>query len=104
VLARALDPADRRRLLDAVPTELHDDYATHVPYDPGGLPGFRHQVATIVNRTPDQSRYPAQAVLSVMCEQDGELMCRYGCRSTCGISSRGRPKAGLSAWTDVRRR
>jgi pterin-4a-carbinolamine dehydratase len=74
VLARALDPADRQRLLDAVPTELHDDYATNVPYDPGGLPGFLHQVATIMHRPPDQARYPAQAVLSVMCEQDGELM------------------------------
>ena len=74
VLARALDPADRRRLLDAVPTELHDDYATNVPYDPGGLIGFLHQVATIVHRTPDQARYLAQAVLSVMSEQDGELV------------------------------
>lgn len=74
VLARALDPGDRQRLLDAVPTELHDDYATDVPYDPGGLPGFLHQVATIAHRTPDQARYPAQAVLSVMSEQDGDLM------------------------------
>jgi pterin-4a-carbinolamine dehydratase/uncharacterized protein (DUF2267 family) len=74
VLARALDPADRRRLLEAVPTGLHDAYATNVPYDPSGLPGFLHQVATIVHRTPDQARYLAQAVLSVMSEQDGELM------------------------------
>jgi pterin-4a-carbinolamine dehydratase len=74
VLARALGSADRRRLLDAVPAELHDDYATNVPYDPGGLPGFLHQIATIAHRTPDQARYLAQAVLSVMREQDDELM------------------------------
>jgi pterin-4a-carbinolamine dehydratase len=38
------------------------------------LIGFLHQVATIVHRTPDQARYLAQAVLSVMSGQDGELM------------------------------
>ncbi|WP_203903044.1 DUF2267 domain-containing protein [Virgisporangium aliadipatigenens] len=74
VLARALEPGDRRRLLDAVPTELHDDHATDVPSGPGGLPGFLHQVAAIMDRTTDQARYPAQAVLSVMCEQDGGLV------------------------------
>jgi pterin-4a-carbinolamine dehydratase len=57
-----------------VPAQLHDDYATDVPSDPGGLPGFLDQVATIVHRTPDQARYLAQAVLSVMREQDDELM------------------------------
>ncbi len=45
-----------------------------MPYEPEGLVGFLHQVATIVHGTPEQAQYRAQAVLSVMCEQDGESM------------------------------
>jgi len=74
VLARCLDPADRGRLLDAVPAELHGEFPVDVSGEPDDLPGFLHDVAAITHRTPDQARYQAQAVLSVLREQDDELM------------------------------
>ncbi|NJC69111.1 DUF2267 domain-containing protein [Planosporangium thailandense] len=74
VLARALKEDDRRQFLDAVPTELHDDYAINVPYAPLDLNGFLIQIGTIVHRERDQARYQAQAVLSTMDEQDHELI------------------------------
>lgn len=95
VLARALDPAHRRRL-------LHDDYATNVPCDPGGLIGFLQQVATIVHRTPDQARYLAQAVLSTMSEQDDELMASLRLPEYVRDLLAPPAEGGLSAWTDVR--
>src|SRR5262245_37686256 len=66
VVARALDAEPREQFLRAVPAELHDDYPVDVPDDPGDLAGFLGQVAAIVQRTPDQARYQAQAVLSAM--------------------------------------
>jgi pterin-4a-carbinolamine dehydratase len=74
VVARALDKDNRRRFLDGVPMELHDDYAINVPYDPQDLSGFVNQVSRIVHREPDQARYQAQAVLSTMAEQDHDLI------------------------------
>jgi pterin-4a-carbinolamine dehydratase len=74
VLARALDKENRRRFLDAVPTELHDDFAINVPYAPLDLNGFLIQIGTIVHRERDQARYQAQAVLSTMAEQDHDLI------------------------------
>jgi pterin-4a-carbinolamine dehydratase/uncharacterized protein (DUF2267 family) len=74
VLARALDKKNRRQFLDGLPTELHDDFAINVPYDPETLDGFLNQVGTIVHRERDQARYQAQTVLSTMCEQDHDLI------------------------------
>jgi pterin-4a-carbinolamine dehydratase len=74
VVARALDKEHRRQFLDAVPTELHDDFAINVPYNPENLNGFLNQVGTIVHREHDQARYQAQAVLSTMAEQDHDLL------------------------------
>jgi pterin-4a-carbinolamine dehydratase/uncharacterized protein (DUF2267 family) len=74
VLARALAPADRERLLAEVPTELHDDYATVEPCQPADLGDFLSQVASIARRTPEQARHEAQAVLSALREQDPALV------------------------------
>ncbi len=74
VLARTLDRRDRERLLAALPNELHDDQVTAVRCQPADLADFLGQVATIGQRTPEQARHDAQAVLSALREQDPELV------------------------------
>jgi hypothetical protein len=82
VLAWTLDGTDRRRLLDAVPTELHDDYPTEpastdsdpAPDPPTDLPSFVREVARLAHRTPEQARYQAQVVLNAVAERNSGLI------------------------------
>jgi uncharacterized protein (DUF2267 family)/pterin-4a-carbinolamine dehydratase len=73
VLARALAPGDRRRMLARVPTELHDD-GSGAQGRPADLGDFLCQVAEIAHRTPEQARHEAQAVLSALRDQDPALI------------------------------
>ncbi|MBO4208806.1 DUF2267 domain-containing protein [Micromonospora echinofusca] len=73
-LARALDEADQARLLDAVPTELHDDVPLATISRRPDLPGFLSEVARISGRTPEQARYQAEATLAALAEQDPDLV------------------------------
>jgi pterin-4a-carbinolamine dehydratase len=74
VLIRAVDDAGRERLLDRVPAELHDDYAVRVPYHPRDLPHFLAEVGRIAHASPEEARYRAQTVLSLIAAQDPELI------------------------------
>jgi pterin-4a-carbinolamine dehydratase/uncharacterized protein (DUF2267 family) len=74
VLARSLNADDRQRFLGNVPAELHSSYAVNVPYPPRGLAGFIEEVGRISHQTPEMARYQAQAVISVLREQDGGLV------------------------------
>jgi uncharacterized protein (DUF2267 family)/pterin-4a-carbinolamine dehydratase len=74
VLARSLNADDRQRFLGQVPGELHGSYAVNVPYPPRGLAGFIEEVGRISHQTPEMARYQAQAVISVLREQDGGLV------------------------------
>lgn len=73
-LARALDDANRERLLRAVPTELHDDFALVVPEPPRDLSSFLREVSRMADRPPEQARYQAQAVLVALAEQNAPLL------------------------------
>jgi uncharacterized protein (DUF2267 family)/pterin-4a-carbinolamine dehydratase len=77
-LARALDPAGRERLLDAVPTELRDDPEMAVGNRRHDLAGFLDEVARLTNRTPEQARYQAQATLGALAAQDPDLVGSLG--------------------------
>lgn len=68
-LARAAGEADRARLLDAVPTELHDERVVDVPLPGPDLADFLAEVADSAGRPPEQARYQAQAVLSALAER-----------------------------------
>jgi uncharacterized protein (DUF2267 family)/pterin-4a-carbinolamine dehydratase len=74
VLARALAPDDRERLLAEVPAELHDDNPTAQPCQPADLGDFLGQVASIARRTPEQARHEVQAVLTALRDQDPALV------------------------------
>jgi uncharacterized protein (DUF2267 family) len=74
VLARALNETDRQRFLGQVPAQLHSGYAVNVPYPPRGLAGFIEEVGRISHQTPEMARYQAQAVISVLREQDGGVV------------------------------
>ncbi|ROT29733.1 DUF2267 domain-containing protein [Micromonospora sp. HM5-17] len=74
VLARALDVADRQRLLDAVPGQLCDEEALESGDRRRDLAGFLDEVARLTRRTPEQARYQAQATLSALAEQDRGLI------------------------------
>ncbi|MFU8876097.1 DUF2267 domain-containing protein [Micromonospora sp. SL4-19] len=73
-LARALDEAERERLLEAVPMKLHDV----VPVDGIGrhrdLPGFLAEVGRRSRLTPEQARYQAEATMAALADADGDLV------------------------------
>ncbi|MFY1692516.1 DUF2267 domain-containing protein [Plantactinospora sp. WMMB782] len=73
-LARALETADRQRLLDAVPNQLHDDGALATGNRHRDLAGFLDEVARLTHRSPEQARYQAQATLSALAARDGGLV------------------------------
>jgi len=73
-LARALDEADRQRLLDAVPGQLCDERSLAAGNRSRDLPGFLDEVARLTHRSPEQARYQAQATLSALVEQDRQLI------------------------------
>jgi pterin-4a-carbinolamine dehydratase/uncharacterized protein (DUF2267 family) len=73
-LARNMADNDRDRLLAALPTELHDDFAVRVDYHPNDLAGFLDQVGRIAHLTPEQARLQAQAVLATLVAHDPTLI------------------------------
>jgi uncharacterized protein (DUF2267 family)/pterin-4a-carbinolamine dehydratase len=73
-LARALDEADRERLLAALPTELQNQLPMTGVSRRRDLAGFLAEVARISRRTPEQARYQAQATLSALVDRDRELV------------------------------
>lgn len=76
VLARSLGDADRERLLDALPAQLHGGDADGRSR-PGDLPGFLAEIAAITGRPPDQARYQAQATLSALADRAAELVASF---------------------------
>jgi pterin-4a-carbinolamine dehydratase len=74
VLAFALEAAERQRLLDAVPSSLHDVLPVDGVERHRDLPGFLAEVGRISGRTPEQARYHAEATLAALAEQDGDLI------------------------------
>ena len=74
VTARALGIDDRQRFLDRLPAALHENFAVDVPYPPSGLAGFVEEVGRISHQDPEVARVRAQAVLSVLAEEDRELV------------------------------
>ncbi|MTK04095.1 DUF2267 domain-containing protein [Micromonospora sp. CP22] len=74
VLAWALQDGERRRLLEAVPTTLHDVVPVDGIERHQDLGGFLSEVARISGRTPEQARYQAQATLAALAEHDGDLI------------------------------
>ncbi|GAA2862893.1 DUF2267 domain-containing protein [Nonomuraea rubra] len=75
-LARTLDEADRRELIDALPPELTDDFPMDRPGNDGTEEGFVRQAALLGRRPPEQARIRAQAVLAAVAEQDPALVAR----------------------------
>ncbi|TNH31269.1 DUF2267 domain-containing protein [Micromonospora orduensis] len=74
VLAFALDAAERQTLLDAVPNSLHDVLPVDGIERHRDLPGFLAEVGRISGRTPEQARYQAEATLTALADQDGDLV------------------------------
>lgn len=74
VLARALPPEDRQRLLRAVPMSLHDVTPIDGIEQHHDLAGFLAEVARISGRTPEQARYQAQATVAALADQDLRLV------------------------------
>jgi|GEM_PF-3123105 Pterin-4a-carbinolamine dehydratase len=74
VLARALDVADRQRLLDAVPGQLCDGEALETGARRRDLAGFLSEVARLTHGTPEQARYQAQATLGALAARDRGLI------------------------------
>ncbi|MFY1636668.1 DUF2267 domain-containing protein [Solwaraspora sp. WMMB335] len=80
-LARALGNDDRRRLLESLPAELSgevpvvsDTDGTDTGRRPDDLAGFAHDVAALAGQFPEQAQQRAQAVLSAIADQDGDLI------------------------------
>ncbi|MEU4775420.1 DUF2267 domain-containing protein [Micromonospora sp. NPDC023644] len=74
VLAFALGEAERRRLLAAVPTKLHDVLPVDGIRRRQDLPGFLAEVGRISGRTPEQARYQAEATVAALADHDGDLI------------------------------
>ncbi|RLK25068.1 pterin-4a-carbinolamine dehydratase [Micromonospora sp. M71_S20] len=74
VLAFALGETERRRLLAAVPTKLHDVLPVDGIRRRPDLPGFLAEVGRISGRTPEQARYQAEATVAALADHDGDLI------------------------------
>ncbi|MEH0974671.1 DUF2267 domain-containing protein [Micromonospora sp. CPCC 205546] len=74
VLASALDEAERRRLLSAVPDKLHDVVPVDGIRRRRDLPGFLAEVGRISGRNPEQARYQAEATVAALADHDGDLI------------------------------
>jgi pterin-4a-carbinolamine dehydratase len=74
VLARMLDEADRRRLLDVVPAELIEGQDVSTPIPRSDVVGFIGEVSGLLRRPPEQSRMRAHAVLSAIAAQDRDVL------------------------------
>jgi pterin-4a-carbinolamine dehydratase/uncharacterized protein (DUF2267 family) len=73
-LARALDEAERERLLAAVPVKLHDVVPADGIERRQDLPGFLAEVGRRSRLTPEQARYQAEATLAALADADGDLV------------------------------
>ncbi|MDG4829957.1 DUF2267 domain-containing protein [Solwaraspora sp. WMMD1047] len=73
-LVAVLDQPSRERLIDAVPTELHDGGPAANVRPHRDLPRFLTEVARLSSRTREQARYQAQATLNALAEQDRNLI------------------------------
>ncbi|MEU1840991.1 DUF2267 domain-containing protein [Micromonospora chersina] len=73
-LARALDEAERERLLEAVPVKLHDVVPVDGIERRRDLPGFLAEVGRRSRLTPEQARYQAAATLAALADADGDLV------------------------------
>jgi pterin-4a-carbinolamine dehydratase len=74
VLARMLDEADRRRLLDVVPAELTDGQDLSTPIRQRDAVGFVTEVGGLLSCPPEQGRMRAQAFLSAIAAEDGDVL------------------------------
>ncbi|MET0417634.1 MAG: DUF2267 domain-containing protein [Actinoplanes sp.] len=74
VLARMLDEADRRRLLDAVPAELTEGQDLSTPMRRSDAIGFVREVSGLLRCPPEQGRMRAQAVLGAIAAQDRDVL------------------------------
>ncbi|WP_431931422.1 DUF2267 domain-containing protein [Micromonospora sp. RP3T] len=73
-LARALDEAERERLLAAVPVKLHDVVPVDGVARRQDLPGFLAEVGRRSRLTPEQARYQAEATLAALADADADLI------------------------------
>jgi pterin-4a-carbinolamine dehydratase len=74
VLARLLEEADRRRLLDAVPAELTQGQDLSTPTQRRDVVGFVQEVSGALHCPPDQARIRAQAVLLSIAAQNADVL------------------------------
>ncbi|MEU6202090.1 DUF2267 domain-containing protein [Micromonospora musae] len=74
VLAFALDEAERRRLLAAVPASLRDVLPVDGIERHRDLSGFLAEVGRISGNTPEAARYQAEATLAALADADGDLI------------------------------
>ncbi|MEV4813796.1 DUF2267 domain-containing protein [Micromonospora avicenniae] len=74
VLAFALDEAERRRLLAAVPTSLRDVLPVDGIKQRRDVSGFLAEVGRISGNTPEEARYQAEATLAALADADGDLV------------------------------
>jgi pterin-4a-carbinolamine dehydratase len=74
VLARMLDEADRRRLLDVVPAELTEGQDVSTPIPRRDAIGFVREVGGLLRCPPEQCRMRAQAVLGAIAAQDRDVL------------------------------
>jgi pterin-4a-carbinolamine dehydratase len=73
-LARALEGADRQRLLDSVAPALHNNEPVVAPLHPRDVAGFLDEVVRMTHRSREQARYQAQATLGALADQDRDLV------------------------------
>ncbi|MEH0843789.1 DUF2267 domain-containing protein [Micromonospora sp. CPCC 205711] len=73
-LAWALGEAERARLLEAVPTKLHDVVPVDGIERHEDLPGFLSEVSRLSSLTPEEARYQAEATLAALAAHDGDLV------------------------------
>lgn len=73
-LASVLEESDRERLLNAVPATLHDGTPLESVRHRTDLGGFLDEVARLSNDTPEQAAYSAAATLTVLSEQNPDLV------------------------------
>jgi pterin-4a-carbinolamine dehydratase len=74
VLARMVDEADRRRLLDVVPAELTKDQDISSPVPRRDAIGFVREVSELVHWPPEQCRLRVQAVFAAIAVQDRDVL------------------------------
>ncbi|MEU8610087.1 DUF2267 domain-containing protein [Actinoplanes sp. NPDC048791] len=74
VLARVVDEAERRRLLDVVPAELTEGQDLSSPVPQRDAIGFVREVSGLLHCPPEQSRMRIQAVLGAIAAQDPDVL------------------------------